>query len=154
MTFADGLLLSKALSRSTVDLLILDWNSSGLCGLDLLKSVRASFGERVPVDGSVEESWTDDDPPAPSEVLVIVRGPDERETHHTRYLPALPKANRDPSPHGVAMPPTTSVELPIVACKANALAYGVLSTTVSAGPPARGRRRSARTPRGSPGSRR
>jgi two-component system, OmpR family, phosphate regulon response regulator PhoB len=49
VTYGDGLLLSKALSRSTVDLLILDWNSSGLCGLDLLKSVRASFGERVPV---------------------------------------------------------------------------------------------------------
>jgi DNA-binding response OmpR family regulator len=49
VTFGDGLLLSKALSRSTVDLLILDWNSSGLCGLDLLKSVRSSFGERVPV---------------------------------------------------------------------------------------------------------
>ncbi|VXB23235.1 Two component transcriptional regulator (fragment) [Burkholderia sp. 8Y] len=49
VTFGDGLLLSKALSRSTVDLLILDWNSTGLCGLDLLKSVRSSFGERVPV---------------------------------------------------------------------------------------------------------
>lgn len=49
VTFGDGLSLSKALSRSTVDLLILDWNSSGLCGLDLLKSVRSSFGERVPV---------------------------------------------------------------------------------------------------------
>jgi two-component system, OmpR family, phosphate regulon response regulator PhoB len=49
VSFGDGLLLSKALSRSTVDLLILDWNSSGLCGLDLLKSVRSSFGERVPV---------------------------------------------------------------------------------------------------------
>lgn len=49
VTFGDGLVLSKALSRSTVDLLILDWNSTGLCGLDLLKSVRSSFGERVPV---------------------------------------------------------------------------------------------------------
>jgi DNA-binding response OmpR family regulator len=30
-------------------LLILDWNSPGLSGLDLLKSARSSFGERVPV---------------------------------------------------------------------------------------------------------
>ena len=49
LTFGDGLALSKALSRSTVDLLVLDWNSTGLCGLDLLKSVRSSLGERVPV---------------------------------------------------------------------------------------------------------
>ncbi len=49
VTYGDGLLLSKALWRSTVDLLVLDWNSTGLCGLDLLKSVRASLGERVPV---------------------------------------------------------------------------------------------------------
>ena len=47
--YGDGLVLSKALSRSTVDMLILDWHSTGLCGLDLLKSVRSSFGERVPV---------------------------------------------------------------------------------------------------------
>jgi two-component system, OmpR family, phosphate regulon response regulator PhoB len=49
LSFGDGLELSKALSRSTVDLLVLDWTSTGLCGLDLLKSVRASLGERVPV---------------------------------------------------------------------------------------------------------
>jgi len=49
LLFGDGLVLSKALSRSTVDFLVLDWHSTGLCGLDLLKSVRSSFGERVPV---------------------------------------------------------------------------------------------------------
>jgi two-component system, OmpR family, phosphate regulon response regulator PhoB len=49
LVFGDGLVLSKALSRSTVDMLILDWHSTGLCGLDLLNSVRSSFGERVPV---------------------------------------------------------------------------------------------------------
>jgi two-component system, OmpR family, phosphate regulon response regulator PhoB len=47
--FSDGLSMSKALSRSTVDMLILDWNSSGLSGLDLLKSMRLGGGERVPV---------------------------------------------------------------------------------------------------------
>jgi two-component system phosphate regulon response regulator PhoB len=49
LPFGDGLALSKALSRSTVDMLILDWNSSGLSGLDTLKSTRLGGGERVPV---------------------------------------------------------------------------------------------------------
>src|ERR1700710_720593 len=49
LPFGDGLAMSKALSRSTVDMLILDWNSSGLTGLDLLKSMRLGGGERVPV---------------------------------------------------------------------------------------------------------
>jgi two-component system, OmpR family, phosphate regulon response regulator PhoB len=47
--FSDGISMSKALSRSTVDMLILDWNSAGLSGLDLLKSMRSGIGERVPV---------------------------------------------------------------------------------------------------------
>lgn len=41
--------MSKSLSRSTVDMLILDWYSTGLSGLDLLKSMRSGIGERVPV---------------------------------------------------------------------------------------------------------
>lgn len=49
LLFGDGLVMSKALSRSTVDMLILDWQTTGLSGLDLLKSVRSSVGERVPV---------------------------------------------------------------------------------------------------------
>jgi len=47
--FGDGLSMSKSLSRSTVDMLILDWHSTGLSGLDLLKSMRSGIGERVPV---------------------------------------------------------------------------------------------------------
>jgi two-component system phosphate regulon response regulator PhoB len=47
--FSDGLAMSKSLSRSTVDMLILDWHSSGLSGLDLVKSMRSGIGERVPV---------------------------------------------------------------------------------------------------------
>jgi two-component system, OmpR family, phosphate regulon response regulator PhoB len=49
LPFSDGLAMSKALSRSTVDMLILDWNSSGLSGLDILKSLRSVAGERLPV---------------------------------------------------------------------------------------------------------
>jgi two-component system phosphate regulon response regulator PhoB len=47
--FSDGLAMSKSLSRSTVDMLILDWHASGLSGLDLLKSMRTGIGDRVPV---------------------------------------------------------------------------------------------------------
>ena len=47
--FSDGLSMSKSLSRTTVDMLILDWHSTGLSGLDLLKSMRSGIGERVPV---------------------------------------------------------------------------------------------------------
>ena len=49
LVFDDGLALSKALSRSTVDMLMLDWHCTACRGLDLLNSVRSSFGERVPV---------------------------------------------------------------------------------------------------------
>ncbi len=47
--FSDGIALSKALSRSTVDMLILDWVSTGLSGIDILKSMRSGIGERLPV---------------------------------------------------------------------------------------------------------
>jgi DNA-binding response OmpR family regulator len=48
-TFDDGLSMSKALARSTVDLLVLDWNGMRLSGIDVLKSVRAVGGDRMPV---------------------------------------------------------------------------------------------------------
>ena len=43
--FSDGLSMSKSLSRSTVDMLVLDWQSTGLSGLDLLKSMRSGIGD-------------------------------------------------------------------------------------------------------------
>jgi two-component system, OmpR family, phosphate regulon response regulator PhoB len=49
LPFGDGLAMSKALSRSTVDMLILDWNTGALSGLDILKSLRSVGGERLPV---------------------------------------------------------------------------------------------------------
>lgn len=49
VTYDDGLNLSKALAHSTVDLLVLDWNGVRLSGVDVLKSVRAVGGDRVPV---------------------------------------------------------------------------------------------------------
>jgi DNA-binding response OmpR family regulator len=47
--YDDGLTLSKVLARSTVDLLVLDWHALRLAGTDVLKSVRAVGGERLPV---------------------------------------------------------------------------------------------------------
>jgi DNA-binding response OmpR family regulator len=45
----DGLSLSKALARSTVDLLVLDWQGARLSGAEVLKSVRAVGGDQLPV---------------------------------------------------------------------------------------------------------
>lgn len=47
--FSDGLIMSKSLAQSTVDLVILDWSANGLSGLDLLRSMRTGIGERLPV---------------------------------------------------------------------------------------------------------
>jgi two-component system phosphate regulon response regulator PhoB len=44
-----GLFMSKALARSTVDLLVLDWHGVRPCGVDVLRSVRAVGGDRMPV---------------------------------------------------------------------------------------------------------
>ncbi|MEW6343691.1 MAG: response regulator transcription factor [Paraburkholderia sp.] len=49
VTYDDGLNMSKALARSTVDLLILDWNGVRLSGVDVLKAVRAVGADRTPV---------------------------------------------------------------------------------------------------------
>ncbi|HZZ09337.1 MAG TPA: response regulator transcription factor [Paraburkholderia sp.] len=49
VTYDDGLSLSKALARSTVDLLVLDWQGMRLSGAEVLRSVRAVGGDRVPV---------------------------------------------------------------------------------------------------------
>ena len=49
VTFDDGLSMSKALARSTVDMLVLDWHGLRLSGVDVLKSVRAVGGDRMPV---------------------------------------------------------------------------------------------------------
>ena len=49
VTYDDGLSMSKALAHSTVDLLVLDWNGVRLSGADVLKSVRAVGGDRMPV---------------------------------------------------------------------------------------------------------
>jgi two-component system phosphate regulon response regulator PhoB len=49
VTYDDGLTMSKALARSTVDLLVLDWHGLRLSGVDVLKAVRAVGGDRMPV---------------------------------------------------------------------------------------------------------
>ncbi|KXU82650.1 two-component system response regulator [Paraburkholderia monticola] len=57
--YADGLAMSRSLARSTMDLLVLDWQDTLPAGTDLLCSVRRLAGERVPImfvsnDGSEE----------------------------------------------------------------------------------------------------
>lgn len=49
LSYDDGLSMSKALARSTVDLLVLDWHGVRMSGADVLKSVRAVGGDRMPV---------------------------------------------------------------------------------------------------------
>ncbi|HVE11506.1 MAG TPA: response regulator transcription factor [Paraburkholderia sp.] len=49
LVFDDGLMLAKALARSTTDLLVLDWPGARMSGSDVLKSVRSVSGDRVPV---------------------------------------------------------------------------------------------------------
>ena len=49
VAYDDGLAISKALARSTVDLLVLDWQGTRLSGAELLKSVRGVGGDRLPV---------------------------------------------------------------------------------------------------------
>jgi DNA-binding response OmpR family regulator len=49
MAYDDGLSMSKALARSTVDLLVLDWHGTRLSGAEVLRSVRAVGGDRLPV---------------------------------------------------------------------------------------------------------
>ncbi|MFC0401142.1 response regulator transcription factor [Paraburkholderia rhizosphaerae] len=48
MVYDDGLTMSKALARSTADLLVLDWHGVRMSGVDVLKSTRAVSGDRVP----------------------------------------------------------------------------------------------------------
>ncbi|MBN3847426.1 response regulator transcription factor [Paraburkholderia sp. Ac-20342] len=47
--YRDNLGISKALTRSTVDLLVLDWQGTRPFGAELLHSVRKAAGERVPI---------------------------------------------------------------------------------------------------------
>ena len=49
VAYDDGLAMSKALARSTVDLLILDWHGTRLSGAEVLRSLRGVGGERMPV---------------------------------------------------------------------------------------------------------
>lgn len=49
MPFSDGLVLTKALAASTVDMLVLDWQGTRLSGVEVLKAVRAVNGSQIPV---------------------------------------------------------------------------------------------------------
>ncbi|SIT49391.1 Response regulator with CheY-like receiver domain and winged-helix DNA-binding domain [Paraburkholderia ribeironis] len=47
--YDDGLAMSKALARSSVDLLVLDWQATRLSGAEVLRSTRGLGGDRLPV---------------------------------------------------------------------------------------------------------
>ncbi|APA88434.1 response regulator transcription factor [Paraburkholderia sprentiae WSM5005] len=47
--YENGLAMSRGLARSTMDLLVLDWQDTRSAGADLLRSVRRVAGERVPI---------------------------------------------------------------------------------------------------------
>jgi DNA-binding response OmpR family regulator len=49
MPFSDGLVLTKALAASTVDMLVLDWQGTPLSGVEVLRAVRAVNGSQIPV---------------------------------------------------------------------------------------------------------
>lgn len=49
LAYDDGLAMSKSLARSTVDLLVLDWQGMRLSGAEVLRSVRAVGSDRLPV---------------------------------------------------------------------------------------------------------
>src|ERR1700744_1817651 len=49
VAYDDGLAMSKALARSTVDLLVLDWHGTRLSGAEVLRSVRAVGATPLPV---------------------------------------------------------------------------------------------------------
>ncbi|MCC8400710.1 response regulator transcription factor [Paraburkholderia sp. MMS20-SJTN17] len=48
-SYEDGLAMSRSLGRSTVDLLVLDWQDARPAGVELLRSVRRAAGERLPI---------------------------------------------------------------------------------------------------------
>lgn len=83
-TFDDGRSMSKALARSTVDLLVLDWQGMRLSGADVLRSVCAVGGCRMPV----VFAWHDRSEAAT--VRAIAAGADEYVT-----LPVRPAECRE-----------------------------------------------------------
>jgi len=49
LPFSDGLVLTKALAASTIDMLVLDWQGSRLSGTEVLRTARAVSGNHMPV---------------------------------------------------------------------------------------------------------
>ncbi|WP_322011392.1 response regulator transcription factor [Paraburkholderia sp. J12] len=49
LPFSDGFALTKALGASTVDMLVLDWEGTRFSGSEVLKTLRAVSGGRIPV---------------------------------------------------------------------------------------------------------
>lgn len=71
MLYDDGLAMAKALARSSVDLLVLDWQGTRLSGTDVLRSVRGVGGDRLPV------MFASQDTSEESMVLAFVAGADD-----------------------------------------------------------------------------
>lgn len=71
MAYDDGLTMSKVLARSTLDMLVLDWQGTRLSGAEVLRSVRAVGGDRLPVLFASTETSED------SEVRAFAGGADD-----------------------------------------------------------------------------
>lgn len=78
MVYDDGLTMSKALARSTADLLVLDWHGVRMSGIDVLKSMRAVNGDRVPV------IFASTDDSEESVVRALIAGADDYVTFPVR----------------------------------------------------------------------
>jgi two-component system, OmpR family, phosphate regulon response regulator PhoB len=78
MVYDDGLTMSKALARSTADLLVLDWHGVRMSGIDVLKSMRAVNGDRVPV------VFASTDDSEESVVRALIAGADDYVTFPVR----------------------------------------------------------------------
>lgn len=71
VAYDDGLAMSKALARSTVDLLVLDWRGARLSGAEVLRSVRGVGDDRLPV------MFASNDTSEESMVRAFVNGADD-----------------------------------------------------------------------------
>lgn len=59
LPFSDGMVLTKTLAASTVDMLVLDWQGTRLSGTEVLKTVRAVNGSHIPVLFASEDTSDD-----------------------------------------------------------------------------------------------
>ena len=95
MLYDDGLAMSKALARSTVDLLVLDWQGTRLCGTEVLRSVRGGGGDPLPAALRADDDVVD---------LPVHRGRDEQEAVRPAIAVPVDGDVADARPDGEELP--------------------------------------------------